>query len=186
MARVKRVRQASDHPAYKDAATREALTSLFTTLFPNRPDAAFDEAHDGMAIAAHHPGLALQLARTGATVLGTLGWCQRGDLRELVAQVVNRRLGCDYAADSRRANARAAGLEDVQLERIRSGTFDGFDPELRVVIDYVHAVLDGSVSDSQFRQISDRYGDAGAVELTTVISFFAFWALFLNATRPGA
>ena len=38
--------------------------------------------------------------------------------------------------------------------------------------------------DELFARVVERFGEKGAVEFTTVVAFWSFWALFLNATRP--
>ena len=61
-----------------------------------------------------------------------------------------------------------------------------FDAEQRLVAEYALAVVAGDVPEPLFAQIVAAYGEKGAIECTTVAGLWAFWAMLLNATRPGA
>ena len=164
---------------------RAAVDDLFATLFGSRDDPHFDSAHDGMAIAARNPALAGALAKLGGVVFGQLGWCRRADLRELAAQAVNRHFASDYSFESRRGAALAAGLSEAQLAALGGALPEAlFSDEQRLVVEYARAVVAGQVPEPLFARMVAAFGETGAVEATGVIGFFAFWAMFLNATRP--
>jgi alkylhydroperoxidase family enzyme len=59
-----------------------------------------------------------------------------------------------------------------------------FDDKQRLVIEYTNAVVTGHVPGDLFCRVVDQYGEKGTIELTTVVAFWSFWAMFLNATRP--
>ena len=60
---------------------------------------------------------------------------------------------------------------------------DLFDDEQRLVIAYAQGAAAGAVADELFQRAVQRFGEKGVVEMTALIAFFSFWALFLNATR---
>jgi alkylhydroperoxidase family enzyme len=186
MARVKAVYRPSDYPGPVDEATRRDLDEMFGQLFPGVADPAIDERHDGLAIAALSPKLALNLAKLSGLIALELPWCERRDLRELAIQSVNVELRSHYSFKARRPNAEAAGVSAEMQDALAVWeSSDLFSDEQRLVIEYAHAVAGNAASDELFGRVVERYGERGAVELTTVIAFWSFWALFLNATRPG-
>lgn len=185
MARVKTVHRPGDYPGPVDAETRQDLAELFGHLFPGVADPEIDRAHDGIAIAARNPKLALHLAKLSAFIALELPWSQRRDLRELAIQTVNLHFGCDYGFRTRMPIASTAGISaELQAALPDWKTSDLLNDEQRLVVEYGHAVADGDVPDELFSRVVGQYGEQGAVELTTVVAFWSFWALFLNATRP--
>jgi alkylhydroperoxidase family enzyme len=186
MARVTLISSPQDYPGSPDAATSEGLAELFGTLFPGQDAPAFDAAHDGMAIAAHAPKLALALARVSGLIAGELGWCKRTDLRELAIQRRSRHFGSDYSWQSRMGHGQAAGLTPEQLADVAEWRASAhFDGDQRLTLEYTEAVVAGAVDDALFDRVKARWGEAGAVECTTLIGFWSFWAMLLGATRPG-
>jgi alkylhydroperoxidase family enzyme len=183
MARVTLINKPSAYPGTPDAATRDDLAALFATLFPSNPDPEIDQFHAGVAIAAHNPKLALHLAKMSGLIAGELGWCQRKDLRELAIQAVNLHYKSDYSFRSRMPTATACGVsveQQAALPGWRSS--DLFDEEQRLAIEYANAVVTGDVPDEVFARVKTAWGEQGAVECTALIGFWAFWAMFLNAT----
>lgn len=187
MARITLINRPADYPGTPDAATREALDELFATMFPGQSDPAFDEAHAGMAIAAHNPKLALALGRISGLIAGQLGWCQRTDLRELAIQRLTRHFHSDYSWQSRLHHAEVAGLTPEQLADVATWRASAhFDADQRLTLEYTEAAVAGTVPDDLFARLKARFGETGAVECTTLIAFWSFWAMLLSATRPGA
>jgi len=172
MPRVKAVYRPGDYPGTPDAATSAELAALFAHLFPNNANPEIDKAHSGIAIAALNPKLALALAKMSALIAAELPWSQRKDLRELAIQTLNLHFKCDYSFKTRMPIAESAGIgRDMQAEQ-------------RLVVAYTNAVIRGAVPDALFAQVAARYGEKGAVEFTSLIAFWSFWAMFLNATGP--
>lgn len=183
MARVTVVNRPGDYPGTPDEATRQDLDELFEQLFPQSADPAFDKYHAGMAIAAQNPKLALNLARLSGFIAGQLPWCQRKDLRELAIQALNLHYKSDYSFRSRIPNAKTAGIGMELLAALPFWKTSAlFDEEQRLVIEYTLAVVSGDVPGELFSRVVDRYGEKGAVEFTSLVAFWAFWAMFLNAT----
>jgi alkylhydroperoxidase family enzyme len=183
MARVKAIYKPSDCPDDADPAMRADFAALFSHLFPGASAPEIDRSHAGIAIAALNPKLALNLAQLSRFMALDMPWCQRGDLRELAILTLNLHFQCDYAARARLPHARTAGISDAQRDALPDWrTSDLFDEEQRLVIDYTIATISGTVSDTLFAQISERYGEKGAVEFTAAVAWWSFWAMFLKAT----
>jgi alkylhydroperoxidase family enzyme len=175
-------------PADAPPELRSAVEALFTTLMPGVDDPHFDEAHDGMALAAHNPAIAQALATLGSVTMDGKGFAAEADLREILAQVVNRHFGQSYAASTRHSAAHAAGLTDEHLSALATLTAaenPAFTARQRLVISYSRAVAANTVPDELTAQMIAEFGDAATVEATALVGFFAMWALFLNALRPG-
>ena len=183
MARVTTINRPGDYPGNPDAATSEDLAALFAGLFPGNPDPEINKFHAGVAIAAHNPKLALNLARLSGLIAGELGWCQRKDLRELAIQTLNLHYKSDYSFQCRAGIAADAGLSHEQQAALASWQSSSlFDEEQQLTIEYTNAVVTGAVPDELFARAKARWGELGAVECTALIGFWAFWAMFLNAT----
>jgi alkylhydroperoxidase family enzyme len=183
LARVTTINRPSDYPGTPDAATRADLGALFAALFPGNPAPQINKFHAGVAIAAHTPKLALSLARLSGLIAGELGWCQRKDLRELAIQTVNLHYRSDYSFQCRADIAVEAGISHEQQAALHDWLgSDLFDADQRLTIEYANAVVTGAVPEPLFARVKARWGEQGAVECTALIGFWAFWAMFLNAT----
>jgi alkylhydroperoxidase family enzyme len=183
MARVTLINRPEHYPGTPDEATKADIAALFAALFPGEADPEINQFHAGVAIAAHNPKLALNLARMSGLIAGELGWCQRKDLRELAIQALNLHYRSDYSFRSRMATATACGISAEQQAALpdwRGSTL--FDGEQRLTIEYAEAVVTGDVPEELFARVKAQWGEQGAVECTALIGFWAFWAMFLNAT----
>ena len=185
MSRITAVYSPVDHPGQQDSQTAEALGELFGYLFPDNPDPKIDRAHAGIAIAAQNPKLALHLAKLSRFIALELPWCQRTDLRELAIQTLNLHFKCDFAFQARWPHAQAAGIgPELQAAIPFFETTTLFNDEQRLVIEYTRAVVSGDVPAALFARVVERYGEQGAVEFTTAVGWWSFWAMLLNAVRP--
>jgi alkylhydroperoxidase family enzyme len=181
-ARVRLIRRPGDHP---DPGERASESELFAALFPGKPDAQIDDNHLALAALAQNPKLALLASRMSAFMLLETAWGKRTLLRELALQVLNRRLGCCYGAQTRLAAAHSAGLSDEQLGAMADWRgSDLFNADQRLVIEYTETALSGPVPDELFARLVGRFGEQEAVECTAVIGFWTFWAMVTNATLP--
>ena len=183
MARVTLINKPAAYPGTPDEATTADLAALFASLFPGNPDPEINQYHAGIALAAHSPKLALNLAKLSGLIAGELGWCQRKDLRELAIQALNLHYKSDYSFRSRMPTATACGVsleQQAALPYWRTSAL--FDDEQRLTIEYAGAVVSGDVPEELFAQVVAQWGEQGAVECTALIGFWAFWAMFLNAT----
>ncbi|MDE2301188.1 MAG: hypothetical protein KGK11_01345 [Sphingomonadales bacterium] len=179
MARITPIAAPEDHPGGAEAE----LAALFDALFPGEDKPRFDDAHAGLAIAAHHPGLALKLARLSGFIAGELPWSQQKGLRELAIQTVNLAVGSAYSFAARRRTAHACGVSDAQLTALADWRDSAlFDPDQCLVIEYAEAAAAGTVTDALSARMVARFGEKGTVEATALIAFWGFWAMFLAAT----
>jgi 4-carboxymuconolactone decarboxylase len=184
--RVKGMFRPGDFPPAADEVTSGAVTELFGHMFPGVADPEIDENHVGMAIVAHNPAMALQMAKLSKLIALDTGFCQRADLRELAIQTVNLHYGSDYGFRTRAPIARAVGIGDDLLAALPDWRgSDMFNDEQRLVIAYAQAVVTGDVPADLFAQVVARYGEKGAVELTTLVAFWSAWAMILQAANPA-
>jgi alkylhydroperoxidase family enzyme len=184
MSRVKGVFKPSDYPN-PDEATRAGLKEAFEYIMPGMENPEFPIAKGPWAhVMAHSPGLALSLAKVG-TQLGGMTWFQNGALRELGLQTVANWFEAEFSFQSHLPVAGRVGLPLEKIAAIpywRTTTY--FNDEERLVVEYCQAVCAGEVPDELFARVVAQYDEKQAIELTTAICFWAFWAMFTNATKP--
>ncbi len=131
-----------------------------------------------MAVMAQSPKLALPAAKLSAAVIVGSDWGQRANVRELAFQTVASHFADRFSAEARRPNAEAAGLTPQQLAAIpdwQAATL--FDEEQCLVIEYAQAVVTGRVPADLLARVVARYGEQEAVECSTAIAFWSFWAM---------
>lgn len=183
MNRITPIYSQDDYPSPTENIKTE-LNTLFTFLFPDKTNNKIDENHKGIAIAAHNPALALHLAQMSKFIVLEQTWCERLDLRELTIQTVNTHFSNSYSFDSRIEIAESCGISrKLQHAIAKWETSPLFNEEQRLVIQYTFSVVQSDVSSALLDKVKERFGEKGAVECTALISFFAFWAMFLNATN---
>jgi alkylhydroperoxidase family enzyme len=181
MSRVKLIFKPGDYPD-PDEATRNDLMELFEHLSPGEPKS---EPHAGYALLAQSPRLALGIARLGDYVVRDMPWSQRRDLRELAVQALNLHFKCDFSFHAHLTYAQVSGISLEQQAAIPYWrTSHLFDDEQRLVIEYSFAVAAGDVPEELFARVVRKYGERGTVEFTSVVAWWAFWAMILNAVRP--
>ena len=186
MSRITPIFRPGGYPGEPDEATRGDLAALFAFLAPGADAPEIDRPHTGMAIAAHNPQFALNLARLTNHVALGLGWSGRKDLLELAIQAVNLHYGCDFSFESRLGKAEASGLGMARLAALPLWrTSSLFDDEQRLVAEFVEAVVSGDVPDELLARAKAQWGEKGVVECTAVIATFSAWAMLINVARPG-
>lgn len=186
MPRVHGVFKPEDYPYPLDVATSNELDELFAYLFPNGQHAQIDQTHIGLAIAAQNPRLALMLTQMSRFMVLEMPWGQRSDLRELAIQTVNVHFRSEYSFKARNKISAACGISMDQQNAIAYWKqTDLFTVEQKLVIEYTSAVVRGKVEDQLFASAKEAFGEKSVVELTSVIGFWSFWAMFLNATYPS-
>jgi len=185
MSRVTPVYAPGDHPKAGDPAVQGELAELFGYLFPNVEKPEIDPPHTGLAIAAQNPKLALQLAKMSRFMVLELPWCQRRDRLELAIQAVNLHFKSDFSFQARLPQITASGLGLEKAAAIPYWrTTPLFDAEERLVVEYAFAAAAGDVPAELFARVAEQYGEQGAVEFTSVVAWFSFWAMLINAVRP--
>jgi alkylhydroperoxidase family enzyme len=183
-ARVKGVFKPSDYPGTLDEAAKKDLGDLFEHLFPGLPDPK-PEPHFGFAILAQNPRLAKHVASMLYYVVREMPWTQQRDLRELAVQTLNLHFKCDFSFQAHLIYAQAHGISlEKQAAIPYWKTSNLFSDEERLVIEYTFAVVAGDVSDQLFSRVVKMYGEKGAIEFTTAIAWWSWWAMILNATGP--
>ena len=186
MARIKGIYRPSDYSENADDATKKDLSELFQHLFPQSETPEIDPQHGGFAVVAQNPRLALLLVKLNDYIVRGMPWTsQRRDLRELAVQTLNFHFKCEYSFRAHLEPAQAYGISAELLAAIPYWqTTDLFNEEQRLVVEYTLAVVSGNVPEQLFSQIVRKYGEKEAVEFTTGIAWWSFWAMIINATRP--
>lgn len=158
------------------------MADLFAALFPGNTTPEFNAAHTAMAVMAQSPKLALPAAKLSGAVILESAWGQRANLRELAFQTLGLHFGDRFSTEARKPNAEAAGLTPEHLAAIPDWrNSELFDDEQRLVIEYTQAVVTGRVPADLFARVVARYGEQEAVECTTAIAFWSFWAMIVGA-----
>lgn len=183
MERVKPVYRPTDYPG--DQHDPE-LAALFAYLFPNNTNPEIDAAHTGIAVTAHNPMLALNLAKMSGFIVRDMAWCQNAALHELVVQTVNLHFKCDFTRKARAARALSFGFDSAFLAVLPDwATTDVLNSEQRLVVEYTYAVVAGAVPDELFKRVVAEFDEKGAIECTAAISWWAMWAMIINALCPA-
>jgi alkylhydroperoxidase family enzyme len=181
---VKGVFKPGDYPN-ADEKTKAALQEAFEYIMPGMENPELPLIKGPWAhVMAQGPGLALSLAKVGAQ-LGGMTWFQNGQLRELGLQTVANYFKAEFSFQSHLTVAGRVGLDVAQIAAIpywRTTTL--FNDEQRLVVEYSLAVCSGVVPDELFARVVAQYDEKQAIELTAAICFWAFWAMFTNATKP--
>jgi alkylhydroperoxidase family enzyme len=183
-ARVKGVFKQTDYPGTPDEATKKELAALFQQMTGDANGELGGPA-GGFAMVAHNPTLARHLGTVAGYIARDMTWCKRKDMRELAVQVLNLHWKCEFSFQSHMLHAPKEGISaEMQAALPYWRTTNIFDDEQRLVIEYSFAVCEGNVSDELFARVVKQYGEKGAVEFTTAVAWWSFWAMILNATQP--
>lgn len=189
MTRVKAIRRQSEFPEKASKADSGASKEFFDTFFreflPDLEDKEIPQASLGFAIVSHNPKLALNLLDLSKFMARDLPWSQdRTDLKELSVQTLNLHYKCEASFEPHLAYAVKAGLSAEQQAAIPYWkTSSLFDDEQRLIIEYTMGVVKNAVTDELFARVVERYGERRAVEMTSAIAWWSFWAMLLNAVR---
>ena len=127
----------------------------------------------------HVPGLAGPLSEVGAGIRYAGGLSDHDrELTILTAAAVH---GCDFEWESHRAIALDAGVRPEALEHLRGGAAE-LTAEEELVVGFVKELCATStVSDETFAGAVDRLGEAGVVELSTVVGYYTLLAFVMGA-----
>jgi 4-carboxymuconolactone decarboxylase len=106
---------------------------------------------------------------------------------EMAILVTARHTSCQYEWIAHEPHARKGGLPDAVIEAIRQGRRPAFDdPAAAAVYDFVREAHEQHfVSDAAYRQVLDRFGVKGTVELTALIGHYAMIAMMINVHEYG-
>jgi 4-carboxymuconolactone decarboxylase len=130
-------------------------------------------------VLAHVPGLASPLSEVGAGIRYAGGLSDRDrELTILTAAVVH---GCDFEWQSHSGIALEVGVRPEALDHLQGGSSELTDDE-GVVVSFVKELCATStVSDDTFAAAVDRFGEAGVVELSTVVGYYTLLAFVMGA-----
>jgi 4-carboxymuconolactone decarboxylase len=125
------------------------------------------------------PPIGQALQRLGAAVRYETALGDR--VRELAILAVAERWDCAFERYAHEPAARAAGVTDAQLA-VRTVP-DGLEVEEKAALRFVLALLDGDVDDVTYAETVPIIGNRVAVELTTLVGYYATLALQLRVFR---
>ncbi|WP_290050043.1 carboxymuconolactone decarboxylase family protein [Amycolatopsis solani] len=122
------------------------------------------------------PPVGEALQRLGAAVRYETALTDR--VRELAILAVAARWDCAFERYAHEPAARAAGVTEAHLDGL-----DGLDPAETAALRFVMALLDGDVDDVTYAETVPTIGNGVAVELTTLVGYYATLALQLRVFR---
>lgn len=131
----------------------------------------------------HSPGVGMALQALGAAIR------YRGELpdraRELAVLVVAAHWDSEFERWTHEAVARELGLSDEQLAAVRAGeAIVVEDPVEAAVVRATRALAArGDLDETEYADAHAALGDAGLVELTTLVGYYATLALQLRVFR---
>jgi 4-carboxymuconolactone decarboxylase len=145
--------------------------------------------HGPFSMFLHAPQLAGRVAHLGAYVRFEGELDMR--VRVLAAMEVARELDAVYVWGAQTGSARRQGVPESTIDAIRERHTRGVPPEDAQVIDFTRALLRRHrVDDATAAALRQRFGDAGFIELTGAIGYYAMLAMTVNACEleaaPGA
>jgi 4-carboxymuconolactone decarboxylase len=137
----------------------------------------------------HCPELAGRVAHLGAYVRFEGGLDMR--VRVLAAMTVARELDAVYVWGAQTGSARRQNVPEATITAIRERHSRGLPPEDAQVVDATRALLHRHrLDDATAAALRARFGDAGFIELTGTIGYYAMLAMTVNACEldagPGA
>ena len=106
-------------------------------------------------------------------------------VRELVAALVAQRVGNQFEWVMHAPLAQAAGVPAAAVEAIRTGQVPaGLSSELQTAYDFgVELLGSNEVNDGLYGRACEAFGEAGVVELSTLIGYFAMVSWLMNVAR---
>jgi 4-carboxymuconolactone decarboxylase len=103
-------------------------------------------------------------------------------VRELVINAISVKLNAPYEWSHHAKWLLDNGGSVEELEALKAGTFDGFSPLEKAVLDYAYKVEDTTVTDADVDALrSNGLDDEQIVELTVLAGFYGATARFLLA-----
>jgi 4-carboxymuconolactone decarboxylase len=106
-------------------------------------------------------------------------------VRELVTALVAQRVGNQFEWVMHAPLAQAAGVPAAAMEAIRTGQPPaGLGAELQTAYDFCAELMrSNELNDGLYRQACEAFGEAGVVELSTLIGYFAMVSWLMNVAR---
>jgi 4-carboxymuconolactone decarboxylase len=113
------------------------------------------------------------------------GGCLAAPVRELVICVVAAAIGNQFEWVMHEPLARAAGVSPAALQAVRvCARVEELAADEQIAVDFANEVLQRHcVAESTYRRACDSFGEAGVVELSTLIGYFVMVSLIMNVAR---
>jgi 4-carboxymuconolactone decarboxylase len=128
----------------------------------------------------HAPELAERVAHLGAYVRFEGSLDMR--VRVLAAMTVARELDAVYVWGAQTGNARRQGVPEATIGAIRERHARGVPPDDAQIIEFTRRLLrEHRVDDATVAALRQRFTDAGFIELTGCIGYYAMLAMTVNA-----
>lgn len=129
------------------------------------------------------PALLDRVAQLGEAL--RFGGALEARVRELVICVVATAVGNQFEWVMHQPLARAAGVDAAALEAVRVGARpEGLAAHEQVAVDFAAELLQRSgVAEPTYRRACDAFGEAGVVELSTLIGYFVMVSWVMNVAR---
>lgn len=129
------------------------------------------------------PALLDRVAQLGESL--RFGGALPAAVRELVTALVAQRVGNQFEWVMHAPLAQSAGVPASAMEAIRNGQSpQGLSAELHTAHDFCAELMrSNDVADGLYRQACEAFGEAGVVELSTLIGYFAMVSWLMNVAR---
>lgn len=129
----------------------------------------------------HRPELARAVADLGAVIRFQSTLSDHD--RELAIATTAVERDCRFEWEAHRPLASAAGVSEATLEAVDSGD-EVADDRDATIVEYARALTrHGKVDDGTFSAALSLFGEAGVVELTTIVGYYTMFAMFMNAVE---
>lgn len=127
----------------------------------------------------HRPEIARAAADLGAVIrfASTLSDYDR----ELAIATTAIERDCAFEWDSHQPLAAAAGVSELTLDAVESGS-EVSDHDDAGIVEFVRALCrSGRLDDQTFDLVLDRFGQEGVVELAALVGYYSMMAVFMSA-----
>lgn len=104
-------------------------------------------------------------------------------VREVAILTAARAFDCAYEWAVHEPLAREAGVSEATLDALaETGPVDALADDLAPVVEYARRLFDDhEVPPAVYEAVHERFGDAGTVDLTVTVGYYAMLACVLNA-----
>jgi len=93
-------------------------------------------------------------------------------VRELAVLRIAALLGAEFEWNSHAPRARDIGISELELQALRRGEIDAFEPSEAAVIRFAVAVEERTVDDVLWREVAAYYDATALLDLTMLVAFY--------------
>lgn len=105
-------------------------------------------------------------------------------LVEIAILLVAKKLNCKFEWYEHERISAKLGLDPKIVQSIGRGERPTLTEDEAIVYGFAHEALDTlHVSDAAYKRVVDRFGEAGAVDLTCTLGYYCAYAFILNIGR---